>query len=328
MRRANARGWVATLVTTLAVAASSTASPAIAQTSDVDASDRFFEKGLAFAEAGRLDLACPLFEASYRLDRTLGSLLYVAACHEHEGRLATAWALFSDARKQAIDTGQPERQRAAEARILALEPRLPRVRMAAPADAADRGWVLRLDGALVPLPSGEPARPMDSGEHRIEIEAPGFEPSRKVFVLRDGEQLSLSLGPLVPLAPEAETHGRRGSPWTGAHTAAVVVTGAGVVALAVGVGFGFDAVSRFEDVEDHCSTTSTPWRCDSAGLSAASDTRSSGAISTVASTLGGAAIAAGIVTWVLAERATSAPSAESALAQGPGDLGLALRRTF
>ena len=162
------------------------ASPASAQTSDVEASDRFFEKGRAFADVGRLDLACPLFDASYRLDPTLGSLLHVAACHEHEGRLATAWKLFSQARAQAVATGQLDRKNAAEGRLASLGPRLARARLEAPLHADTQEWVIRVDGAVVPLPAPGEATPMDAGQHRVEVQAPAFRTGKKVAVIGSG----------------------------------------------------------------------------------------------------------------------------------------------
>lgn len=304
------------------------ASPASAQTSDVEASDRFFEKGRAFADVGRLDLACPLFDASYRLDPTLGSLLHVAACHEHEGRLATAWKLFSQARAQAVATGQLDRKNAAEGRLASLGPRLARARLEAPLHADTQEWVIRVDGAVVPLPAPGEATPMDAGQHRVEVQAPGFEPFVAPFVLRDGGQVTVPLGPLVPLPEERTDHARGGTPWTGAHTAAAIVGSAGIVALGVGAGFGLDAASRFDEVEDHCRTSSTPWRCDATGVEAAEDVETRGAISTVALTLGGVALATAVVTWVLAERAGPAPVTGVAVAQGPGEVGLSVARSF
>src|SRR4051794_10726019 len=46
---------------------------------------------------GKIHEACDAFAASQKAEPAVGTLLNLAACHEKEGRTATAWAEFDDA---------------------------------------------------------------------------------------------------------------------------------------------------------------------------------------------------------------------------------------
>ena len=86
------------------------------------------------------------------------------------------------------------------------------------------------------------------------------------------------------------------------------------------------------------SRRTSPWRCDAIGVAAHDDATSNATVSTAAFALGGAALATGVVLWVLAPRLDAQPrsdraGAESrsrglAIADGPGDVGLGLARSF
>jgi hypothetical protein len=68
-----------------------------ARAGDPAAAQAVFEAAKALADAGKWEEACPKFQASYELDRSLGTLLNLANCYEQLGKLAQAWARWKEA---------------------------------------------------------------------------------------------------------------------------------------------------------------------------------------------------------------------------------------
>ncbi len=100
--------------------------PSLARAGDTAAADALFQDGKALRDAGRWEEACPKFEASLEVERTLGTLLSVGDCHEHTGRLARALAAWDEAIVLAREKNDPrvayaqERKAAIEARVPSL----------------------------------------------------------------------------------------------------------------------------------------------------------------------------------------------------------------
>src|SRR5262250_2040825 len=91
---------------------------------DVAAADALFREARAAARRGDHATACPKFRASYRLDPTVGTLLNVADCEEHDGHLVDALKRFEEAfgRLAPADDRVPY----VRSRIRALEERVAR----------------------------------------------------------------------------------------------------------------------------------------------------------------------------------------------------------
>src|SRR5688572_17527836 len=96
--------------------------------------DRFADAEALFKAAkqlekdGKLAEACPKYEASYKLDEQLGTLMNLANCYELQGRVATAWARWIAAYEWAKREGD-ERLPYVEERQRKLEPRLPKLEL-------------------------------------------------------------------------------------------------------------------------------------------------------------------------------------------------------
>lgn len=310
------------------LAATATAAPPTA------AAEALFERARKLAESGQLEAACPLFAESNRLDPGVGVLLYLAACQEGTGRIATAWATFREARDAAEAQGQADRVAIAQERITALEPRVPRVRIVVPPEAESQGWIVRRDDLVLGPTLWDSEIPVDPGERRIEVLAPGFKPFATTVLVPEGAVTRVELPRLVPdtepilmKADAPRTADGDDGAWKPVHTTAVALGGVGVVGLAVGTGFGIAAASQWSEADEHCSDDTTPWRCDRQGLEAAEATDTSAAIATTAFVVGGSALATGLVLWLVSpDLEDRAPKV--GVAGGPGDVGISLRRAF
>src|SRR5687768_960846 len=96
---------------------------ALAQ-NDTIAAEALFQQGRALLDAGKVREACPKLAESHRLDPATGTLIALALCHEAEGKLASAWAEFSDAEGRARAEGAKDREAVAHEHATALFPRL------------------------------------------------------------------------------------------------------------------------------------------------------------------------------------------------------------
>src|SRR6185503_11792758 len=114
--------------------------------------------------------ACPLFEESQRLDPQMGTLLNLAICHENVGRIASAWGEFRAVEQQARAASRDDRVKLAHERAEKLEPRLPRLRLVAPARV--HGLTVKVDGETKGEPLWEGVA-VDPGIRNVEASAPG-----------------------------------------------------------------------------------------------------------------------------------------------------------
>src|SRR4051795_11986152 len=76
-----------------------------ARAGDSAAAEALFQQAKMLTEQQRYDEACPKFAASYKLDKTLGTLLNLADCEEHIDHVASAWAHWGEAVELAQKTG-------------------------------------------------------------------------------------------------------------------------------------------------------------------------------------------------------------------------------
>ena len=139
---------------------------------DTAAAEALFQQAKGFAEAQQWAAACPKFEASYKLDKQLGTLMNLADCEEHVTRIATAWAHWGEAVELAEKTGD-KRASFATGRRAALTKRLPMIRI----DVAEGGAggapkstlaVYRDEVRVDPAAFGVPL-PSDPGPHVVSV---------------------------------------------------------------------------------------------------------------------------------------------------------------
>ena len=140
---------------------------------EVQLAEALYQQGRLLVAEGKYDEACPKFAESYRLEPATGTLLNLAACHEAQGKIATAWIQFSDAFVASRRDRREDRMKFAQEHMAALEPKLSRLTLVVPPNADEPGLELMLDGAPVGSAARGVPTPIDPGRHVVAAKAPG-----------------------------------------------------------------------------------------------------------------------------------------------------------
>jgi hypothetical protein len=243
--------------------------------STADWAERLFRMGkdrLAQKDYAR---ACPLLAESFRVDPATGALLALAACHEREGKLASAFREYGEAAKRSAREGRKDRELAARRSAAALAPQVPTltIRFNGKSERVE----VELDGVPVAGSLLGTALPVDGGEHVVKATFPDRRTSTTRVSL--AERMDSEAILIVPLDDElpaartaarsqrhraraaasrgrsanvasdrgAEQHGLSGWQWTG-----IITLGVGVVGLGAGGFLALDAVAKNRDSEAAC----------------------------------------------------------------------------
>lgn len=323
--------------TVVLAVASATALPRTAYATDPATAQALFDQGRKLMAQERWTEACPKLEESQRLDPAGGTLLHLALCREHEGRIATAWALYQDALAQAKHDARRDRAKIAQERIEALAPRLPRMRVrVAPPNRRLEGFsLLRNDVIVGEAQWGEPL-PVDPGAHVLSAKATGKKPwsvrievpPRAQEVVVDVPELEGDL-PAEPMKPEgpppiAAPRADESGVGNGQRATGMVLGAAGIVGIGVGVVFGLVSISKNNDADKECKPPDRKV-CTQKGVDAGESAKSAGNVSTVAFIAGGALIATGVVVYFTAPRGSSVALTPSVT---PNSASIGLHTTF
>jgi hypothetical protein len=306
--------------------------PRLARANDPAAAQVLFNQAREAVRSGDYAAACPMFEESQRLDPAIGTKFNLADCYEHEGRTASAWALFLEVAAATKIASQGARELEARARAAALAPRLSTLVVAPPSSKID-GLEVKRDGgeSLGPTQWGMPM-PIDPGRHTFVASAPGHLPWQTTVEIAAGaRRVSLTIPALKPVpAPEtpaaspaddaSHTDESPPSNGLGAQRAAALVTGAvGVVGLGVGSVFGLVSVSKHGASDQGCNSQSV---CSTSAAATRMDAIHAGNVSTVAFAIGAVAVATGVVLWV------TAPTGSAKVGLAPLPTGAAMVGTW
>jgi hypothetical protein len=297
--------------------------------------DHSADKGIAEAlfqdakqrlESGDVDGACPKFQDSQRIDPALGTLLYLAICHERQGRSASAWSEFASAASWADRSDQLQRGELARKHMAALDARLWRLTIHAPATPVP-GLEMQVDGGAMSLASVDTPLPLDPGDHSVVALAPGRETWHTTLHVPNesgGATVQIPDLDLVSVAPPPETMGASevlvppapAAPPAGSGRAAAIWSGGvlGVAGLAMGAVFGVLTFQEKSNVQSRCPAGA----CRAGGTDDIHQAHTDATISTVAFSLG---IAGGVVaTYFLLQKR---PPTSTGSATGPGSVMLA-----
>lgn len=305
------------------------ASAARADTAAPDpAAVALFDQGRQLMTAGKVAEACPKFEDSLKITRSVGGLLNLADCYEKLGKTATAWASFRTAAGMAHD-GKDAREKVAKERAAALEPKVPHLTVNVDDDPASPDRAVQRDG--VPFPKEEWGIPMpvDPGPHKVDATAAGKTPfSETVELGPEGLEATVTVTalqpvPVVPVAPPppppAEKHGAPLS----RRTLGVIVAGVGVAGLAFGAVAGLVALGDYHSAVNACASYPDHCSPDHSADGPNSLARTWATVSTVSFIAGGALATVGGVLFFTAPKA-SVTGLHLAPAVGPRTAGLSL----
>lgn len=302
---------------------------ALAQSTDQKAAaEVLFNDAMTRMKRGDHAGACPKLEQSLAIDFAVGALARLAECHEKIGKTASAWAKYKEVASRAEQLGQVDRQRLAEQRATALEPKLSRLRVEGSAVSALPGVAVRRNGDPVPPALFDTDFPVDPGEQTLEVRAPGYEPATlRVNVPAGAGTTSARLPALVksasatpaaatvPVAPTAEPPvSRADEPAADGSTQRVlgyVAAGAGVVGLGVGVGFYLQRGSKLSARDEACPDITHGCPSKTAQQTYESnqeDAKTASTISTAGFITGGVLAAGGLVLILTAPRQASTTS--------------------
>jgi hypothetical protein len=153
------------------------------------AASALFQSGRALLDDGRWEEGCAKFEASMILYPAASTLLNIARCYEHKGKIALAWSAYQRALVLNRETQGEERKKAleeiAKKGLAGVEPRLPRIRLAL--EGVPAGLRVTHNGQDVPTAMLSTVIPVDPGPQSISAEAPGYMPFQRTVDVDEGE---------------------------------------------------------------------------------------------------------------------------------------------
>jgi hypothetical protein len=303
--------------------------PAAARDADAAAAEAMFDEARRLLAAGDVKAACPKFAESYRLDPALGALLNLAACHEKEGRVATAWSEYRDAEAQATKAKDDKRAAYSKKQAAALEPRLPRLAIAV--TETPPGFAVTRNGAPVGEASYGMSLPIDPGPQELAATATGRERWTKKITLAEGARLRLVVpdlvvaketpaaatkppprpadGPSAPPPPSTPPEPPPEPPTSGQRVAGFAVGGVGLAALAAGAVFAGLTAGQKAAADERCPEK----QCDALGLDDIATARTYAWVSNITFGAGGALVVIGGILALTARPSSPAPSPSALL---------------
>jgi hypothetical protein len=242
----------------LAVAETDAESKAAAETLFRDAKTAF--------DAGDYAAACPKLAGAYALTggEALGGALLLARCYEKQGKVASAWGIYTEVAGKAGSAGQTERAAQAASGAAALLPRLHYVVLRVPeAVLAIEEAQIRRQGKSLRRELWSSRFPVDPGAFTLDITAPGKRPATTTVPIPDAPgETPIVVEPLVSAAasapgPSALLPPEPAKPppapagavdrWSGPRVAGVAIAAVGAVGMGVGVAVAVVAKGQYKD---------------------------------------------------------------------------------
>jgi hypothetical protein len=338
---------IARLAALLAVLFAST--PVRAQSVEAES---LFREGKRLLKDGKIRDACDKFDASEKLDPSVGTELNLADCRELNDQLATAWAMFRKAAANAKREGNDAKREAeARRRAAALEPRLSYLTIAVGDDAHVDGLAVTRNGAVVESELWNQKVAIDPGDYEIAASAPGYARWKSRVAIRDEAQKARVEVPALekktaeherphepaeaaaPVTkprpgPDDDEQDRRSSPPSSFTSRRKVAVAVAVAGLAIAGGGGYLA-SQAHDLERQSDKLCGMVTCTSVqAVSLNQDARDHALYANIAFVAGGAAVAGAIVLWIVGAPKVAHDEVTIAPTLAPGHAGLSLLGRF
>jgi len=314
-----------------------------AQTGEAVA-ESLFRDGKRLFQADDFEHACPKLAQSYQIDAAGGTALLLAICYEKRGKLASAWARYSDALALAKRDSREDRERRAREGLDSVEPKLSYIDLKLdPATQAIAGVMLSIDGTELPVMS-DTRLPVDAGKHQLTIRAPNYE-SWHAEVTVGGPSVTESISvPLLQSKPLAAPTTAFQSPQAtpvlttvdseqsqervtnrNVRATAYVIGGVGLAAVAVGSYFGVRAVKQNNDANAICPAKQCSPEKGTA-VTKSEDALSNAHLADALIGIGSAVTISAVVLWYVYRRDPPAAAPYAAIA--PNAVSFGWRQSF
>lgn len=278
----------------------------------IAAAEQLFNEGRSMFDKGDFAAACPRFEASYKLDAALGTLLNMATCYEKLGQLASAWGRYREVLAVATKVGDLARIKIARDRADAIEPKLPRLTIRV--GAAIPGLAVTRDDIPVdPAVIGVGVY-VDPGDHTVTASAVGRKPFTQTVTLAEmGTRIvvvpDLAVDPSykgpVPVAGPTTIRVEQEAldPGRTRRILGLALGGAGIAATVGGVSVGLFASSTYDKAFDDGLCDRATLQCTADGQERTNTARRQALISNLVTVGGVAMVAGGVLLYMTAPSA-------------------------
>ena len=157
---------------------------------------RLASAGAKAYSAGDYDRAVDRLRRAEKLVHSPVHLLYIARAQRELGQLVSAQENFLKVTREDLDSNDPrpwrDAQRDARKELAKLEPRVPTVTIEVKGRGADEATVV-IDGEDTPAELIGVAQPIDPGEHKVLVKAPGRRSKTVKFSIGEGETKAVTL---------------------------------------------------------------------------------------------------------------------------------------
>jgi hypothetical protein len=288
------RPWAGRLLVLAAIAL-------IPRPAHADTADDLLQKGKDLIEKGRVDEGCVTLGQAEALQPTVDSMGLVAACHEKQGKLASAYHEYMTTADRAARTND-DRQKFALDQAAKLEARAPRILVkVAPGDQIK----VTIAGATADVSAAARGTMVDPGAVTVAATGPSGQKWSGESTVRAGDSIVVQIPPMSswPGAAAGDHDHPRPEPskrYASGPPPAAIITGViGLAGLGVLGGGGIAAIVLNNRSKDAMSTTTPPVRCSLASnlpgcAGPTSDHKAAGAAA-IAADVGVGVGAAGIV---------------------------------
>jgi hypothetical protein len=287
----------------------------LAYADDASDAEQLFNDGQQLKEAGKPEEACAKFRASLVKNRNaVGTILNVALCDENEGKIASAYKLFSEAENRAREQNLAEHQKAAAEHRRKLELSVPHVAITFAEPAHDTKLVV--DDKIVDVGSAGDVE-LDPGTRTIVVTAPGRVAYTTMITVQPGDHKTVE----IPRLARPVNNGRKNI------GKVLVYSGAGVVVagIVVGIYAHHKYTSQFSGNPPHCDD-SPPNQdqpmCDPTGYAATHSAKTLGWVGTGVGAAGLVAAGIGAYLWFTAPHVESATHVSFAPSLTPTEAGI------
>ena len=326
------------------VAALATASPARADHAAELAAQALYDKALELMKAGKPSSACPLLTESQRLDPAAGTQYRLAECFEKTGKTEAAWRLYTEVAEASKKAGRKDREAQARERAEIVRKLLQRLTITvSPELAKAEGLAVTRNGQVVPLEEWNVEIPVAPGEHTVAVRATGKKVWQGTVTARAGvtgevrvpvlEDIAVVMAPTSKAEVALPVNSGAAEIPRGGPNKMVVIAGAALTAVGIGMGSAFMGVSfaKASDLEAALKVHPCAYGSHSCSHDVASADAARAAFGNASawSFIAAGVLGAATVTYVLLPRSSKdGNSAKAAVYAGPAGAGMTLATSW